>query len=72
MGGMKSVMAAIAFMIGIPCLLAAGVGVWGALITWGPHVDMSSEARILAAVAGPMGLIFTGLGWSIVSRRDVA
>jgi hypothetical protein len=70
MQGMTKFLAGIAIVIGVVFLGVAVAAVPGAFAEPGPHVDLTTMFAVVAAVAGLLGLLFLGLGWAILTKRD--
>lgn len=68
--GLKTFLAAIALLLGIIFLGVAVVAGVASLSPGGPHVDFSTFFRRVAIIAAPPGILFLGLGWAILAKRD--
>jgi hypothetical protein len=70
MRGMKQFLAVIAIVIGVVLSGVAAAAVPGAFAEPGPHVELTTTFGVVAEVAGLLGLLFLGLGWAILTKRD--
>ena len=67
---MKTFLAAIALLLGAVFLGVAVTAAVASLRPNGPHVDFATFFRWVAVIAAAPGLLFLGLGWAILAKRD--